>query len=137
MFNDFCNSFQALQTFSSLINFVCVFNVSLHILFCRIFFIVAINLELRFYQLRPYIYSFCQFLQALHVFFFAKFSMPYICSRPYVYSFRQIFQALCSFPAHIYSGVQSRHEKPFVTSKKPILLSKIVLTFHCLNELFQ
>ena len=85
MFNDFCNSFQALQTFSSLINFVCVFNVSLHILFCRILFIVAINLELRFYQLRPYIYSFCPFFLALHSFFFGKFSMTSVFSRPYVF----------------------------------------------------
>ena len=75
MFNDFCNSFQALQTFSSLINFVCVFNVSLHILFCRIFyFIVATHLELSFYQLRPYIYSYRQIFQALC--FFLPTSIP-------------------------------------------------------------
>ena len=74
MFNDFCNSFRAQQTFSNLINFVCIFNISLHILFCRIFyFIVATHLELSFYQLRPYIYSFCQFFQALHVFFLPNF----------------------------------------------------------------
>ena len=97
MFNDFCNSFRAQQTFSNLINFVCIFNISLHILFCRIFyFIVATHLELSFYQLRPYIYSFCQFFQALHVFFLPNFLGPiYILgpmfilfgkfSRPYLY----------------------------------------------------
>ena len=33
----FCNSFQALRIFTTLINFIFVFNISFHILFCSFF----------------------------------------------------------------------------------------------------
>ena len=47
-FNDFCNSFQALWTFPSLIHFVFVFNISMHILFCRTFFHCGNSSKIKF-----------------------------------------------------------------------------------------
>ena len=118
MFNDFCNSFQAQQTFSSLINFVCVFNIKLHILFCRIFFYCGNSSRFKFSSVKALHLFILSIFSSPTCILFAKFSMPYIYSRPYVYSFWQIFQALCLFPVHFYSGVQSRYDKPFRTSKK-------------------
>ena len=105
MFNDFCNSFQAQQTFSSLINFVCVFNIKLHILFCRIFFYCGNSSRFKFSSVKALHLFILSIFSSPTCILFAKFSMPYIYSRPYVYSFWQIFQALCLFPVHFYSGV--------------------------------
>ena len=136
MFNDFCNSFQAQQTFSSLINFVCVFNIKLHILFCRIFSIAATHLDLSFHQLRPYIYSFCQFFQALHVFFLPNFLCPIYIQGPMFILFGKFSRPYVYFLSTSILECRVDMTNLLEQVKKTILLSIIVLTFHCLNELF-
>ena len=97
MFNDFCNSFRAQQTFSNLINFVCIFNISLHILFCRIFlFYCGNSSRIKFLSVKALHLFILSIFQALHVFFLPNFLGPiYILgpmfilfgkfSRPYLY----------------------------------------------------
>ena len=43
---------------------------------------VVTHLELRFYQLRPYIFPFCQLFQALHLFYLPNFPDPTFISCP-------------------------------------------------------